>query len=246
MHLRLHPIYLVLILSSWFATPAYGQSGGFGGQLNTQFVRGDESSGRPDLVTLGAQAEIDVGKPIGGIYLFGEAHVGAALAGGVAYRLAALPFGAAIHDRGRRFFLGLTYGFQIQGVTSHEDFVVQAPLRLALRVRPHSRVLLSAWASSEFTLGEERDEKDAFGPGAELRTGLNLRLGKEHCNPKGCSCDGFACGLYVGLLYAERLGTKFWGLTLGYGVDYPINDNRTRRRSQEQSRQQNGAFPDRQ
>tara|TARA_R110002073_G_scaffold311038_2_gene481973 strand:- start:1192 stop:1896 length:705 start_codon:yes stop_codon:yes gene_type:complete len=214
---------LAIALSCFFSSRSNAQAPSVVIQLDTQYELSREpanTAGLRDVQMAGLSIDAYGMRKNYGLYMFVDAHVGAGLQGGFAYRFACLPFGVSVYDKHQIVSLGLTYGLQVQGVTYHQDFVVQTPIRASIHLRVHRRVLINAWASNEFTLGVRRGMRSDNAPGGdELRTGVNLRIGesRDTDRKRGRVIEG--SGYTIGVLYAERLETQFWGVSIGYGVD---------------------------
>lgn len=116
--------------------------------------------------------------------------------------------------------LNITSGLQLSGVTEHEPFGVLAPLRVSLISRLGNHLLVNAWAASDIALRKARlgsPEHALFGD--ELRAGFILRVGRGGSKGSGKRKLTFGSGYFLGVLYAERFKTEFWGLTVGHGMN---------------------------
>ena len=204
---------------------AQAQQGGLLLQLDTEYERTrapGQVQGLRDTVTAGLSIDADGSTGHGplGFSAFLDAHFGAGLQGGFAYRAALLPVGFAVHDRRHIVKLGVTSGFMLQGVTGHQPPGVLAPLRVSLIIRAGDHLLLNAWGTSEFSLRSNRQgDADHALFGDEMRAGLVLRIGRGGKRDEGRQQVLYGSGYFLGALYSERLGTEFWGLTIGHGMD---------------------------
>lgn len=199
------------------------KQGGVDLKIDTIVERADQPearSGLRDVQVAGLSIEAYGGtSDYFGAFLYLDAHFGAGYQGGFAYRFALLPIGLTLHDKNRVVSLGISGGIQLHGVTEHTPFGVQAPIRAAAILNLGSHLHLNLWASNEFALSDARKQgSDAAFIGDELQAGVSIRIGKG--GEKGGRRNGvkFGSGYFVSALYAERLGTKFYGLGIGHGM----------------------------
>lgn len=202
---------------------ASAQQGGVDLKIDTQVERAE----RPEVaggLRLAQSAGLSIEAYGGtsnyyGLFAYIDAHFGAGYQGGFAYRFALLPLGITFHDKHHLVSVGVSSGLQLQGVTEHQPFGVQAPVRAALILNLGEHLRINAWASNEFSLSEGRKNgsSEAFF-GDEMQAGLSIRIGRG--GEKGGSRNGveYGSGYFVGGLFSERLGSKFWGLALGHGM----------------------------
>jgi hypothetical protein len=193
-------------------------------QIDTQYQRTQDSTqvrGLRDAQVAGlsidANGRMGTGRIAHSAYI--DAHFGAGLQGGFAYRFALLPLGFALYDKRQLVILNVASGLMLSGVTAHEPLGVLAPLRVSLISRLGDHVLLNAWAASDFALRKSRRGTPEHAPfGDELRAGITLRAGSSG-TMNGRKKVTFGNGYFVGVLYAERFKTAFWGLTIGHGMN---------------------------
>ncbi len=219
------PLFTLLSLLLLTAGDATAQEGGLLLQLDTEYERTKDTnvvSGLRDVQTVGLS--IDANGRMGQGHVahsaFIDAHFGAGLQGGFAYRFALLPIGLALYDKSQHIILSAAGGLMIHGVTAHQPFGVVTPLRISLIARIGDHVLLNAWASNDIALGNERQnnpEHALFGD--ELRSGVVLRAGRSGKVRGGRQVVTHGSGYFLGVLFSERLGTQFWGLTIGHGMN---------------------------
>jgi len=193
-------------------------------QIDTQYQRTQDATqvrGLRDVQTAGlsidANGRMGTGRIAHSAYI--DAHFGAGLQGGFAYRFALLPVGFALYDKRQLVILNVASGLMLSGVTEHEPLGVLAPLRVSLISRLGDHVLVNAWAASDFALRKSRRGTPSYAPfGDELRAGITLRAGTSGAM-RGRKKVTFGNGYFVGVLYAERFETAFWGLTIGHGMN---------------------------
>ncbi len=204
---------------------ARAQEGGLLLQIDTEYLRAMDPiqvGGLRDTQVVGLS--IDANGRMGhgriGHSAFIDAHFGAGLQGGFAYRFALLPLGVALYDKSQYVILNVASGFQLSGVTGHQPFGALAPLRVSLISRLGDHLLVNAWAASDIALRNARKGSPANLPfGDELRAGFVLRVGQSGAKGGGRQQVTFGNGYFVGVLYAERFETEFWGLTIGHGMN---------------------------
>lgn len=202
---------------------ASAQQGGVDLKIDTQLERSDTpelANGLRDTQTAGLSIEAYGGtSQYYGAFLYLDAHFGAGYQGGFAYRFALLPIGITLHDKHHIVTLGVSGGLQLQGVTEHQPFGVQAPVRAALILDLGQHIHVNFWASNEFSLSKARkegSENALFGD--EMQAGLSLRVGKGGQQGGSRSSVEFGSGYFVSARVAERLGSTFWGLGIGHGM----------------------------
>jgi len=215
------------LLGAFFgiSSSAYAQQGGLLLQIDTEYERATDPSrvqGLRDVQSAGLS--IDANGRMGRGHIassaFLDAHFGAGLQGGFAYRFALLPLGVALYDKEQRVRLSVAGGLMLQGVTDHQPLGFGAPLRASLVVRLGDHLLINVWASQELSLRKVRSggsEHALFGD--EMRAGLVIRVGSSGSKGTGRRSVRYGSGYFVGVLYAERLTTEFWGLTIGHGMN---------------------------
>lgn len=219
---RLSVIAMVLVAMTG---SAWAQEAGLLLKLDTEYERTEAPtaiSGLKDVQTVGlsidAHGRMGTGHVSHAAFL--DAHFGAGWQGGFAYRFSLLPLGLALYDRGQRMILSVAGGISLQGVTAHQPFGVLAPLRVSLISRLGDHVLVDAWATNEISLGNKRDNTPEYALfGDEVRAGFALRLGKSGHEDYGRQQVTYGSGYFVGVEVAERLGTRFWGLSIGHGMN---------------------------
>jgi hypothetical protein len=202
---------------------AGAQQGGVDLKIDTQVERSDSpelANGLRDTQNAGLSIEAYGGtSDYFGAFLYLDAHFGAGYQGGFAYRFALLPLGITLHDKHHTVSVGVSSGLQLQGVTEHQELGVQAPVRAALILDLGAHLHFNAWASNEFSLSKARkdgSENALFGD--EMQAGLSLRVGKSGEKGGSRSEVEYGSGYFLSALYAERLGSTFWGVGIGHGM----------------------------
>ncbi len=142
-------------------------------------------------------------------------HLGAGRGGGFAYDAELLPLGSGVM-LGPWARVGLFSGVDISGVTGRVPFAVGFPLEARLELDLGYHVHLAGWAAVRAIAGADaRQDGSAHAPfGDELRLGATLRGGRG----KKRWAEVWGNGVYVGILYAERLGTRELGAVIGWGI----------------------------
>lgn len=201
---------------------------GFGGgltlKLDTQYERSDDASIAHDsrgTQLVGLSLDAYGGGEYGGAAIHIDAHFGAGLTGGFAYKFDFQPFGLALyHAKQGAIVLGLTTGIRLQGVTGHQDFGSAVPVRLFLNFKIQPWFHINTWAAIDTSLNESRDRGSQHALWAdELRAGLAIRIGPNRTKKMRRGQVSSGSGYFVGTTYSERLGISFWGITVGHGMD---------------------------
>jgi hypothetical protein len=218
---------LVLLFSFWAALAcegvAHAQHGGVDLKIDSIYERAEDPeqvAGLRDAQSAGLSVEAYGGtRDYFGAFIYVDAHFGGGYQGGFAYRFALLPVGITVHDKNHVVTLGVSGGLQLQGVTEHQAFGVQAPIRAAAIFNLGSHLHLHAWASNDFALGTDRREGSETALfGDEMQAGVSLRIGKGGKDGGHRSSVKYGSGYFVSGLFAERFGTRFWGIGIGHGM----------------------------
>ena len=202
---------------------AYAQQGGVDLKIDTIVERAsapEQRSGLRDVQVAGLSIEAYGGtRDYFGAFLYLDAHFGGGYQGGFAYRFALLPLGITVHDKNNVVRVGISGGVQLQGVTEHTPFGVLVPIRAAAIFNLGKRVHLNLWASNDFAIADQRKQgSDSALIGDEMQAGVSIRLGKGGEQGGSRSDVTYGSGYFVSGLFAERLGSKFWGLGFGHGM----------------------------
>ncbi len=149
---------------------------------------------------------------------------GGGVSGGFAYEFDLLPLGLAIR-LGDRAHVGVVTGVGFSGLTGHIDFAMQFPVEAFLEFELGSRLRVMSWGSSRWVASSEARTGgvDALPFGDEFVAGVGVRWGVRRDQHQAVMGNGY----YVGGLYQERLGVRFYGATIGYNLN--VGTRRERR-----------------
>ena len=164
------------------------------------------------LAALGLGGSAVVGRGLGWAPSF-DLGLGGGVRGGFLYgfELRLLGVGTRL---GRTGLLVLSAGGGLGGVTARVPFSWTLPVQARVELDLSKQLRLVAWSQSLWTLSHARRGGTRAPLGDELSAGLGIRVGRRVNFWAGSVGDG----TYVGLTYAEQLGTRFVGAVLGYGL----------------------------
>ncbi len=186
-------------------------------EMDLSLMRRDDpaaAAGLEDTAMAGIGLRAWGGKTAG-LMLGLDLRLGAGRGGGFAYDADLMPLGAGV-ALGPWARFGLLGGIDLSGVTGHVPFAVGFPLEARLELDLGYHVHLAGWAGVRAIAGADaRQNGSANAPfGDELRLGATVRGGR------GAKrwAEVWGNGVYLGILYAERLGTRELGAVIGWGI----------------------------
>ena len=201
------------------ADPFRGWRGSMGLRMDASYSRVDAPEligDTEDLVLAGFSLRAFASKaPIG--YLGGaDMHFGAGIQGGFAYDASLSLLGVGL-QLGHWLTFGAIIGAGVDGVTDNIEFAVQLPAELLLDIDLGRRVHLAAWGAGKWLTSSEarQDGSESVSAFDEVRAGVALRVGKGFRDYQ----QSWGNGYFVGATYSERLGTRFVGAMLGFGIN---------------------------
>ena len=179
----------------------------------------DDAGGLSDVADVGLGLRAQLFKQDGWFgYTIGfDLHVGGARPAAFAYEVDLYPIGIVIRF-GNWGHFGLLQGIGLSGMTEGPGFAGQAPLEAYLEFDLGSRLRLLSWATDRHVFGEASRNDGTDLPllyGDELSAGVALRWGKRHHRRR----MRYGTGYFIGALYQERGGVRFFGATLGYNLN---------------------------
>lgn len=151
---------------------------------------------------------------------------GGGIGGGFAYEFDFYPLGLATR-LGERGHFGVVAGVGLSGLTDRIDFAMQFPVEAFLEFELGRRIRVLAYGSSRWVASSEARTGgvDAIPFGDEFNAGLGIRWGKRRDQHRAAMGNGY----YVGGLYQERLGVRFYGATIGYNLNFATAAQKPRR-----------------
>jgi hypothetical protein len=220
-----------------WAVPAHAQFrslskyGGDGHiRLDLQYQRRDEptvANGLTDTIQGGFALRGAFGPGNWGILASVDCHVGAGAQGGFVYELDLLPLGLA-YRIGDWFLIGTNIGLGVSGVTRHVPFAMQVPLEAIVDVDLGRRIHISAWGRGKWiSVADGRsDGSESISWVDETDAAVALRLGKGKTRYR----NRWGNGYFIAGTVSEQLGTRSYGVILGYAITTAFRPKRRNRR----------------